>query len=436
LVRLVFSGMKTSRDLPAIEWPDGMSDAEKDALRDILHAYEVAITDFENDHTVIFPSEAERLRLFFASRKKWSKQWSTPGLCMHPGCSAVSISRSHTIPMSASLKVIAENGHVATPRFGDNGVEVVLVGIREASTFPGFCQIHEAQFADFELKKKIATADHFRLQAFRTLCREICTQKHHKQKLEVALNDYRKLRKTFIATRLKQVQGSEPLEVQDVKFDNDTVENRAAEQVDLLTKHLTELYGLYHGVLDELRSGDDNTAMVVGTFNLRLPVCLSGIGVLPYQEGGATMRALCFLAIIPEASETKIIIGTAKQHEMALMIYLRDESSTALLERLESWMCHGSDHWFMTPSAWNAIPPARKDAICKCILDPSPSIADPVGFSILDGARNQILAFADAQLQAGKVTSHEVADVRKLIAEEKAKLNWTAPPATQTQCTN
>ncbi len=400
-----------------------MSDAEKDALRDVLHAYDRAISDFEDNHTVIFPSESDRLRLFYASQKRWFKQSSTPGRCMHDRCCATSISRSHTIPMSASIQEIAETGHVVTPSFGEKGVEVVPMGIREASTFPGFCESHEAQFADFESQKQLTTPDHFYLQAFRTLCREIYTQRHHKQKLGVSLDDYRKLRDAFITSRLKQVQGAKSIEIKGVTLENDALENRVIDQMETLSENLTELDCLYHGVLDDLRNGANKISMTVAVLDLQLPVCLSGFGVLPYQEGGVAKHAVCFLAIIPEATETKIIMGGAKEHEKALTTYLQDESSPALLERLESWMCHGSDHWFMTRSAWDAIPQVRKDAICERILDLSRSIADPVGFSVLDGPRNHILVIAEAQLRDGKIAPGDLDDVRKLIAEEKAKLS-------------
>jgi hypothetical protein len=107
-----------------------------------------------------------------------------------------------------SIKQIAEKGHVVTPRFRENGVEVVDIGVRDASTSAGFCELHEGQFADFESKKQMTTAEHFYRQAFRTICREIYTQQHYKQKLEASLTDYRKLRETFIVRRLQKVPRS------------------------------------------------------------------------------------------------------------------------------------------------------------------------------------------------------------------------------------
>lgn len=425
--------MSNSRDLPEIEWPDGVSDAEKDELRDVLRAYDNAVSDFERDHTVIFPSEQERKRLFHAVQERWLKAWSKPGPCMHPGCSSRSIPRSHTIPMSASLKEIAEQGHLVTPRFGKNGIELVRIGIRDASTFPGFCDIHEAQFGTFESQKKMTTTDHFYLQAFRTICREIYTNRHYAQKLQSELDDYRKLRGAFIAARMNQVHSAKPIDIKSVTFKNDPLEDQYVEHIKTSSQDLIELEQLYQAVLDALKTGAGNCVMFVANLDLKVPVCLSGIGVLRYRTDSTTRRALCFLAVIPEATETKFIIGAERSHEAALTVYMNDESSTVMLARVESWMCHGSDHWFMTPSVWDAIPPARKDAICSRILDEEPSIAHPVEFSVLDGVRAQILASADAQLRDGSIPAEDVGRAMQLVADDKVKLNWISP---QTQAGN
>ena len=419
--------MSDPRDLPEIEWPAGMSEAEKEELRDVLRAYDDAVNDFERDHTVIYPSEQERQRLFHASRNRWLKEWSKPGRCMSAGCGSRSIRRSHTIPMSGSIKRIAENGHVVTPRFGGNGVEVLPIGIRDASTFPGFCDIHEAQFAEFESQKKMTTTDHFYLQAFRTLCREIYTKQHYRQKLQATLDDYQGLRGAFIAARVGQVQREKPIGIKAVKFEHDPLEDRVVEQIASLSQDLKELDELYNGVLGQLRTGAGRVVMTGASLDFQLPICLSGLGILPYRTGDVIRRALCFLAVIPETNETKIIVGAGKDHEDALTRYLHDESSTAMLARVESWMCHGSDHWFMTPSVWEAIPPARKDAIRTRILDTAHSIAHPVEFSILDGLRNRIVAWAESQLRDRKIVPADINRAMKLVADEKAKLNWIGP---------
>ena len=64
---------------------------------------------------------------------------------MHDGCTKTSIARSHTIPLSGSLRLIAEDGHVLTPRVGESGLQLVHIGVRQGFNFPRLA--HEAEFA-------------------------------------------------------------------------------------------------------------------------------------------------------------------------------------------------------------------------------------------------------------------------------------------------
>ena len=415
--------MTNKTDEIEIEWPPDMSEKDRNEMRDILREFDGALRDFDSDQTVIYPSEADRLRLFFTGLKRWAKIWSRPGRCMYEGCTEKSIPRSHSIPMSASIKLIAEAGHVLTPRLGENGVDMERIGIREASTFPGFCKRHESNFAEFETKKKMSSDRHFLLQAFRTLCREIFRIRRQKERLESMLNEYRKLRREFIATRIQKAHHARPMEIRDITFDNDELETRAADAVESLSEDLPILKGLYRELFDDIQNGTNESSLIVGNFNLRVPVCLSGSGVLNYMQGDTTKRALCLLAIIPEVEETKVILGATKEHMNALASYFSDESSPGVLARMESWLCHGSDHWFMTPSEWHAIPEARKKVILERILEPSPSIAAPVEFSILDSARTHIVDLIEQALSSGDFPSGQFPAIIELLASEKMKLD-------------
>jgi len=326
--------------------------------------------------------------------------------------------------MSASINLIAEDGHVLTPRLKETGVEMERIGIHDASTFPGFCERHEEQFAEFEIKKQMSAERHYLLQTFRTLCREIFRLRHQKTKLEAELDGYRDLRREFVAARIRQVRLSKPVEVSDVSFENDNVETRVVEAIGALSEDLRILDLLYQGLSEDIREGSTKSAVpvIVRAFNLRLPVCLSGLGVLNYVEQRVVKRALCLLAVIPEQQETKIIIAATEQHVNALTAYCSDESSTGLLAMIESWMCHGSDHWFMTPSGWFAIPEPRRKLILDQILDANPSIADPVNFSILDNARVQIVELMERALSADEFSPDELSAVKELLASEKKKL--------------
>lgn len=106
-----------------------------------------------------------------------SYSWKT---CLHPdaprGCGAVI--RAHTIQRSGVLDRIARNGHVYTLRAKNGGppvytvtVREVLVGIKEASTFPGFCSRHDDElFSAIEKQGFEVSEESALLLGFRSLC--------------------------------------------------------------------------------------------------------------------------------------------------------------------------------------------------------------------------------------------------------------------------
>ncbi len=414
--------MTNKNNVIEIVWPSDMSVKERNEMRNFQILFECAARDFERDQTVIYPSEADRLRNFYTEQKRWVNVWSQPGRCMYEGCTENSIPRSHSIPMSASLQLIAEDGHVVTPRLGENGLDMKRIGIRDASTFPGFCERHEAIFAEFETKKKMSSERHYLLQTYRTLCREIFRTRRYKKRFESRLNAYRELRREFFINRIWKAPHSKPIDKFDITFESDEIERLGAETIDSLSESLPILRDLYRDLFDDIQNYTNESALIVGVFDKHLPVCLSGLGVLNYMQGDTRKRALCILAIIPEEQKTHIILGSSKEHMKVLESYFNDESSPSVLAKMESWLCHGSDHWFMTPSAWYAIPESRKKVILEQILDPNPSIAHPVEFSILDSARTLIVDFIEQELSRGNFPTSQLPEITKLLASEKLKL--------------
>lgn len=416
-------------DAPEIHWPPEMDADERAALQDILVAYDEALTEFESDHRAIFPSDAERNRIFHSFLERWAKAWSKPGPCMHNGCTKRSIARSHTISLGTSIRLIAEDGHVLTPRFGAQGLDLVPVGVKEASTFPGFCTEHEAQFSVFENQKQMTVDEHFRLQAFRTICREIYSRSHQQQKALAMLNEHRRLRNAFILGRMQAANTTGALpNVSALTYENDEIDKKLVDLLSKMEADLPELQGLYDNLQDEIQNGVDKVSICVRDLNFQLPVCLSGIGVLNYKRHGETHRGLCFLTILPEAGRTKIMIGADREHADAVEHHISDDGSLAALAMIESWMIHGSDHWFITPSAWASIPHDRQRGICERILEPL-SLADRAPFSLLDGARMHIVAHIETLLSSGTTQPEDRATYEKIRSDELAKLTWPAGPS-------
>jgi len=91
------------------------------------------------------------------------------------------IVNAHSISKSGSLKEISENGHVMGTKpnlqslIKTNGkLTLEKVGINRASTFTGFCSMHDKKlFAPLEDEKITLTNQQLFLLAYRGMCREI-----------------------------------------------------------------------------------------------------------------------------------------------------------------------------------------------------------------------------------------------------------------------
>ena len=103
--------------------------------------------------------------------------------CSHPKASASTciggIARSHTLQLAGALSTIAVNRHVygvdthrqpepdGTPSYG-------LIGVRQASTFTGFCSHHDAElFRPLETRPFITSKEQLFLLAYRALSKEV-----------------------------------------------------------------------------------------------------------------------------------------------------------------------------------------------------------------------------------------------------------------------
>lgn len=114
-----------------------------------------------------------------AFKKAFSKQKCSCPDSFQDRCAA-KIVNAHTVPKSSSLKAIAKDGHVYGSKFTfdqfvRNGGKIVpeLVGINKASTFTGFCKIHDKEiFAPIEVSEFTTTPQQCFLLAYRALARE------------------------------------------------------------------------------------------------------------------------------------------------------------------------------------------------------------------------------------------------------------------------
>ncbi len=106
------------------------------------------------------------------------------GYCLHPQASAATCSqniiRAHTVQRKGGLAAIAEEGHVLSPKLGfqnivknDGKIVPCLCGVKDASTFTGFCGAHDDElFSPIEKSSITLDKQAAFLLSFRAICYE------------------------------------------------------------------------------------------------------------------------------------------------------------------------------------------------------------------------------------------------------------------------
>ncbi len=107
------------------------------------------------------------------------------GYCSHPLASAATcgdrIIRAHTVQKKGGIAAIAEDGHVISVKCGyediaKNDGEIIprKLGVKDASTFNGFCSTHDDEmFKPIEVGKPILATDTAFLLSFRAIAYEV-----------------------------------------------------------------------------------------------------------------------------------------------------------------------------------------------------------------------------------------------------------------------
>ena len=396
-----------------------MQDQSNDSNRRLEEALAEAHDGFMDDPSIMFKSGAERNRAHFDRLHHRWKAWERPGPCMYRGCAEPSIRRSHSIHKAGQLERIAEAKHVLTPHLNSTGhLEMRRVGVNLASTFPGFCERHEQLFSEFETSGSISTARHVALQAFRTLCREIVRIRREIADLQTGIEGYRKTRTNYYSSAVHKV--APDAVVKKIAITGDHTENRIVLQLKRSKATLSELEGdLYDELFDYVSNQAPDPCLEILNLPYEVSVACSGLGELTYKYDGKKRRAFCPLGILPQNGTTMTFIGAARKHSLAVEFQrAKMEVGFGALNAMESWIINGSDHWFIRPSAWEAIPATRRAKILQRIMSDRYNIGSPVDVSVLDDFRQWIIDHNRNSLEAGK----DRAKVLRIIRRELAKL--------------
>lgn len=369
--------------------------------------------------------EMKRLKFEVISWRE--RRFRSARKCIFDGCNKTSIIRSHSIQKSKSLKLISEENHVLQPMFNEQGTiaEMTMkrVGINDASTFPGFCKEHEQIFSEFESKGVIDTIYEAQLQSYRNICREIVFNTNELDAGRHELDLYLKMRNKkaldLFRSELER-QGLSPKTVDTVTIDCEDkniyvinkIINRIEEKLMILKKYKQHLFN----VITDKNDDDIYTAEII--IDMQFPISLCGIASVGIDDNGIKRVAYCILNIIPAENSTSIIIAGLKQDAGILKPYWEyyTQNNISILNMIESYMIHGSDHWFIAPSVWNELPPEKQKIILNDILVTDKSFLDQFPLSIFDSIRSQFIK----QLENQQKWAFQK-NIQNLIEHEKKK---------------
>jgi hypothetical protein len=393
----------------------------------IVAAINAALDAWLADPSELFDDEGTRKRLLFQSIKRRGQAWTRPATCMYPGCSAPTIRRSHTLQRNHALRLIAESEHVYAPEVDANGkIFIKRTGIGQASTFPGFCTVHEDLFSEFEATGEITTVRHGVLQAFRTVCREIARRRFIVDQLEIEQRAHVDRRTAYLEKSVFEATGRTGIRLDSLTGDpNETLIDDTIKQTRSTLAHLQQLYA---ALARAMATGGGSADAVIHRVPFRLPVALSGIVLVDYRKRSQRVRvAPCAIGVVPQTDGSVIFIATLNNHRQFMSSWAkRLQFGPSMLELVEGWMVHGTDHWFLTPAVWESLDGDRKGRILAELqsLEGVPS-ADPAE-PIFDDLRRE---FVDA-LRAQVADGNESEALANLLFLQEAKLGAAAgkPP--------
>ena len=148
-----------------------------------------------------------------------------------------------------------------------------------------------------------------------------------------------------------------------------------------------------------------------------IPVCLSGRGNFVVRRDDKTDDVRAVLNVIPGAGHTFVAVAVLKRHRDALELFkgLFLGDAPSLIAAVETWMIHGTDHWFVDPSVWARIVPSKAREILDDILDDAWNIGTRYEKTIFNELKRGIL-----QRLAEK--THRPDETKRVVAEENRRV--------------
>lgn len=418
------------------------SDASKEITSPLIQEMDRLQDEFDSDPMAIFNDERDRKKFIYDNLIRKMDDWEKSRVCSFVNCLDSSIPRSHTIQKSGPLFKIAENGHVMSvfPDFFSPSFPVVKkIGLRDASTFPGFCVKHEQIFNSFEKSKTFNIDWDYTLQLYRTVCREIVVKRFQiefRQALADRLQSKAEkwmMKKLEEFTRLHYSSNIRPKEVI-IKgghrlgvLEKDIEDLRQDLQV--FEKNFFKPLAMAIDSSDAIDSSKKKAKLevLIMKVGFDLPFALAGRGKFEFRRTeSSTKRGEVILVanVLPTEVGTSFILLYRAEEKEKVMQYVANffRSKLGALSALESWMVYGSDHWFITPSVWHSFSDGKRNKILSEIPDLRFNVAQGLIYSVFDDTRKGLIA--DLEQELCNLKGRDLEEARSILSREKEKLGY------------
>jgi len=154
---------------------------------------------------------------------------------------------------------------------------------------------------------------------------------------------------------------------------------------------------LLPAALADVEGRETGLAHVVFRCQENLPVCLAGMGNFTASLNGPPQTVAAVLNVWPTKKGVLIVMSAEEQYAAVTEAVFNGWLSRSMgpLEMVETWMINGTNQWFIRPSVWEKIPPARAQRILKHTTETDRDLSVPYHLSIFDDIRRAAINDAD-----------------------------------------
>lgn len=351
--------------------------------------------------TASLATDSEIKKLTFDSQKLVYGNWDKPGPCQYADCGERSIRRSHTLQRAGPLAAIASaDNHVIAPtlNYARAKIEYTRRGLDQASTFAGFCPEHERLFEGFENRGALQHPRDYVLQLYRTVSREAVRTTfdiaHHEKQAEKVCAQKAKTLTRLCLTEAAKLVSRYPV-LRKYQLAPPGMSDELAEWMTVAATDLGQIRAMIGDLqlaIDAIDQGALGAHIHRYVLNARLPITLSGQSAVNFQLDDEPHRLVFFATVIPEATRTQILIASRSAHAALLDQHLSSlgllgqgsgVNADALLGFVETFLFHGTDHWFFEEAYWKSLPSASRDALLAAVVGDGKLGVDPAPLQIL-----------------------------------------------------